>query len=722
MRAFPADIAFVDMGGNPMVFLPSVHTSELEELAAKNLSKANLLKALETKLFRVQLLDFSADGEGIAMRLVSLDENGNPQGDYEDITLRGSPATSQPAIAFWGASFLSTEAETYFRNKEVAFIHNAEIGVEELSGRLIIKEDENKRATVKGLLVTQGNNPKNRIIYEVGNPITFKMDSEGNPQLQAAMSVQPKHQAGLFDANGKFQIINGQAPCVLSWDFNTDATAKKADAEANGGRDDINKLEFGATGWPVAASPTTGHPSDKAASVNPVRAQNPAGALSHTVTYKNMVDVNANNAAIPDDANVVTINHIAANHRKTYSMRAVFGFSKDKTPQTLWQDGNREPYQLKGGVASQYRAYDFTLRVALEKYVGANIPANKKPSQNPDNSWNLSSANGWLKDTFNTPEIPSEQLFNELHGFLSALPWSRVVSDPVFAGEQFMGIEEKTIVIRFAETRALPGGQRAVLARVMTDMGTITQRGLEPQELGDGVEPRDVLFGNVAVPTRTYVGRPVQIAPNLTAGGAHMRVFPWRTIDNTGQPTNQLIDFILVGIGVGPRAFNLLGDEESTQDEVEAVLIHDVKHLQQAQDIRLRLNDSPYWKIFYCTAPIKGHLLNPFLELEAYLTQMFDKRVSYRFLLRTEAVDFFVTAYDEAVKLVETPADPKVGWQGAHRIEALKILERAWKIVSKTYPELQKGNHEYSIRKPKPKETGTPPQPDAVEKKYIDGW
>lgn len=111
MRAFPARIAFVDMGGNRMVFLPSVPASELEALAAKNLSRANLLKALETKLFRVRLLEFSADAEGIEMKLVSLDENGEPQGQYAEITLRGSPATSQPAIAFWGETVLSTSVE-----------------------------------------------------------------------------------------------------------------------------------------------------------------------------------------------------------------------------------------------------------------------------------------------------------------------------------------------------------------------------------------------------------------------------------------------------------------------------------------------------------------------------------------------------------------------------------------------------------------------------------
>jgi hypothetical protein len=698
MRAFPADIAFVDMGGNPMVFLPSVRVSELEALAAKNLSKANLLKALETKLFRVQLLDFSADGEGVPMKLVSLDENGNPQGDYEDITLQGSPATSQPAIAFWGASFLSTQAETYFRNKEVAFIHNAEIQVVDESGRLALKSDEEKKPTLKGLLATQDvvPLPLNRIIYEAGQPITFQLDTEGPLALADVMTAERKHKARIWQ-NGRWRIVTNRAVCVLSWDFNTDASVGRSDAEANEGREDRNQFKLGVTNWPPPADKreTVGHPADKTASVSLLREQNPAGMLSHTVTFKNMEA--SGGGTVNDSVDTITINHVAANHRKTYAVRGIFGFRDTDTPQTIWLEAGKKPYELRYARAGEYRAYEMAVRVALEKFVGVTLPENLSDSEG---KLVVTEVNPWLTTIFNVPTLTSEQI-NELSTEVPSgqepppwpnQHWSFNYYKPITDNKgNVLGLALETVTFNLGKRQNEDAQKRNELIQVLRAFGAL-----------DGV------IESQANGEKTYLGKGVQINRNYPPKRyAIARTLIW-PLDSP--------DITIVGVGLTPLAFEFeSGDvRKITQDEVLATLIHEAVHLRQHKHMQDNGAQSPYWLLRDCR-PLSQEGVkenNPFFELEARLEEMVDPRISYRYLLKTETVQSFVFFYDRSVGLLNENQFELGVAGGDKRAAALQLLKKVWKTVAKFYPELQKDGYEY----PKLR------TPDALDGENFKDW
>lgn len=594
--------------------------------------------------------------------------------------------------------------EQYFRDKKVVFIHNAEIQVVDDSGNLALDSKDEKKPTLKGLLVTQGNNSKNRIIYEAGSAITFQMESEGLLKLETVMNTQPVHKAKVRNHQKKdFDIVNERAPCVLSWDFNTDKENKKADSEqiqGNDGRTDRNELKFGVTNWPVAQPQEAGHLADKAASVDPQREQARAGKLSHRVTWRQQ-DLNQQGQPvppiIPDDHQTVTIvfdprahtpNAPNPNHRKTYTMRAVFGFNKDKTPQKLWEDGKEERYVLQGAAAGQYRAYDFTLRVALEKFVGQPIPPEKKPIQNADGTWNFAEANKWLHETFNTPSLTNQQV-NDLTSGAAQLPmpeqswtWQVCTSND---GQLYDGLKEVTV--RFGLTPQQSDAARVELVDYLAALGA-----------ADQVAARTI--NNLSV--KSYLGRWIQMAAEgaeFTGAGARHK--EWY------DDKRKLIAVTLCGIGVRPLVFTAGATENSpiTQDEIRAALIHEFKHLRQFENISADPNKSPYWKLWDCkvrlgiepeTTPERHR---PFHELEAYLEEMIDPRVSYRYLLKRGTILYFLIYYNVARNLVDSrPPDDRfgLGVGGEKRTAALQILERAWKIVRKTYPELQEAGHEFN--------------------------
>jgi hypothetical protein len=398
--------------------------------------------------------------------------------------------------------------------------------------------------------------------------------------------------------------------------------------------------------------------------------------------------VDANNAPIADASNVVTINHIRDNHRKTYSMRGVFGFNKDKTPQELWEQGNKAPYQLQGAVAGQYRAYDFTLRVALEKFVGQPIPPEKKPLRNADGTWNFTEANKWLHETFNTPSLTNEQVNDLTSGAIQlpmpqqSLTWQVCTSND---GQPYNGLT--AVTVRFGLTPQQNDAVRVDLVNYLAALGA-----------ADQVEVRTI--NNLSV--KSYLGRWIQMAAEgaeFTGAGARHK--EWYDKEN------KLIAVTLCGIGVRPLAFTAGGTENSpiTQDEIRAALIHEFKHLRQFENISANLTNSPYWKLWDCkvrlgiepeTTPERHR---PFHELEAYLEEMIDPRVSHRYLLKRGTILQFLIYYNVARNLVDLrPPDDRfgLGVRGEKRTAALQILERAWKIVRKTYPELQEIGYEYN--------------------------
>jgi hypothetical protein len=719
MRAFPAEIIFLDMGGNRLILLHSVHASELERLAGLNLSKAQLWQALNTSLFRLRVKDMSAPPEGYTLELRGVDEAGATT-DLRFVLLKGSPMTSDPIVTYHG-ELLEPSLVMLLEQKGVNVIHNDKIVVSDDKGNLVFDPDEDAtKSVVSGISVKQ-NTVTNRIIFEASaqEPLIFKMNGSGN--LQSKLRTDNFYRPVKPNANAAAKV-----PAVLSWDFNTDKDKQVADQGS-----DQNKLEFGATNWPNPQSPSTGHQADKDASVDPSAAvpRNKGGSINKQIFYRDRAA-----QGVQDDANTITLVHdnTPANHRKSYTVRGVFGFNNEKTPQELWEDGNREPYQLKGAVAGQYRAYDFTLRVALEKFVGPAIGGNVYRA---DGTVDFAAAKEWMRQTFNIPQIADTDLVGLTIG-QKQLPlpanqseWQR----EVYTDDQGKALDQPmTVAVKLGVMPQDTNERRDELGKVAAQEALSYD--IVPVALnGGGTINFTQLWFNPPVGATitinsggtivTFLGHWVQMRSKATTG-TYMVTRAKKVFDGQGG----LAGFVLLGIAVAPNAFTFT--PSITQDEIQAMLIHEFKHLRQFQDIDQKVKAgqvSPYWLVHDCV--VHGSV-NPFFEIEAYLEQMIDPRVSYRFMLKTGVVTQFVTYYQNAVAMVDNPNHLILGYDRdtyaeknkAARDAALKILEQTWRIIRKSYPELQKGGYEHQITKPKPRTKWDGTTKNLQDEQYLQSW